>query len=90
MIITRFPDLSGMVHVSSEPISKYDLLKLVRDAFGVSVGIIPDSSVAIDRSLNSDRFRQRTGFQPPSCPEMIAEMASDPTPYRQWRSSRAS
>lgn len=88
-IITKFPDLTGMYHVSSEPISKYHLLELVRDAFGVSIDITPDSSVVIDRSLNSDRFRQRTGFQPRTWPEMIAELASDPTPYDQWRSTRA-
>lgn len=87
MAITRFSDLSGLFHVSSEPIDKYHLLQLVQEAFGVSIGISPDSSFAIDRSLNSDRFRERTGFRPPAWPEMIAEMAADPTPYARWRSA---
>lgn len=90
LILTEFPELSGVYHVSSDPISKYDLLGLVRDAFGVEVEIKPDDSVVIDRSLNSDRFRRLTGFQPPSWPVMIREMASDPTPYARWRSYAAS
>ena len=39
----------------------------------------------MDRSLDSSRFRALTGFVPPSWPDMIGEMASDATPYEQWR-----
>ena len=86
LVITTCPDLTGLFHVSSEPIDKYHLLQLVHDAYGLSIRVTPDASIAIDRSLNSDRFRQRTGFQPPAWPEMIAEMAADTTPYVHWRS----
>ncbi|HXI13981.1 MAG TPA: SDR family oxidoreductase [Thermoanaerobaculia bacterium] len=89
-VISDFTDLRGMYHVSSEPISKYDLLLLAADAFDAGIEIDPDTSVNIDRSLNSDRFRLLTQFRPQTWPEMIGEMAADPTPYEQWRVARAS
>jgi dTDP-4-dehydrorhamnose reductase len=84
-VIDNHPDLSGLYQVSSDPINKYDLLLQVRAAFGIDVQIEPDDSVRIDRSLDSTRFRQATGFQPPSWPDMIRAMTSDPTPYDSWR-----
>jgi dTDP-4-dehydrorhamnose reductase len=84
-LIDHHPDLSGLWQVSSDPIDKYELLLLAREAFGIDVQIEPDDSVRIDRSLDSTRFRQATGFQPPSWPDMIRAMASDPTQYDSWR-----
>ena len=84
-ILLGQPGLCGTVQVSSEPISKYELLVLLRDAFGVAVEIEPDETVHMDRSLDSSRFRAFTAFVPPSWPHMIAEMAADATPYEQWR-----
>ena len=84
-ILLDHPALSGTVQISSEPISKYDLLGLLREAYGIAVDIVPDETVQMDRSLDSSRFRAMTGFVPPSWPDMIGEMASDATPYEQWR-----
>ena len=56
--------------------------------FGIALDIVPDETVQMDRSLDSSRFRAMTGFVPPSWPDMIGEMASDATPYEQWRGSR--
>jgi dTDP-4-dehydrorhamnose reductase len=75
--------LNGIYQVSSDPISKYELLLLVRKAYGVSTEIIPTDTPAIDRSLDSTQFRQKLGYTPPSWPSMIEEMASDKTDY--WR-----
>ncbi len=75
MVLTAQPQLSGTVQVSSDRINKYDLLMLVRRAFGVEVEIVPDDTVRIDRSLDSTRFRGLTGYMPPSWPQMIEEMA---------------
>jgi len=84
-IIEQHPDLTGLYHVAGPWISKYDLLHIIRDAFDLDITIIPDDSVVIDRTLNGDRFAAATGFQPPSWTEMVAEVASDPTPYESWR-----
>jgi dTDP-4-dehydrorhamnose reductase len=85
MVVTKHPDLDGLWQVSSEPITKLDLLGLLRDSFRLEVELVPDSTVVIDRSLDSSRFRALTGFTPPSWPEMVEEMAADPTPYDRWR-----
>ncbi len=89
-IIDRQPDLSGLYHVSSEPISKLQLLSLLREAFQLSIEIEPCPSVSINRSLDSGRFRAATGYGPPAWPEMVQAMACDITPYEEWRRAGAS
>jgi dTDP-4-dehydrorhamnose reductase len=71
------PELTGLYHVSSDPINKYDLLQIANQAFGRKINILPNEDFFIDRSLDSTRFRQATGYQPPSWIEMIREMAKD-------------
>jgi dTDP-4-dehydrorhamnose reductase len=73
-VIMPRPDLSGLYHVASAPINKYDLLQLVAEVYGKQVEIVPDSKLVIDRSLNADRFRTATGYTPPSWPELVKLM----------------
>lgn len=68
------PHLRGLYHLSAEAISKHDLLLLVRDIYGKKVDIIPDDSLVIDRSLDSTRFREATGFAPKPWPELVQAM----------------
>lgn len=68
------PELSGLFHVSAEPIDKFSLLRLVAQTYGKQVEINPDSSVCIDRSLDSSRFRDKVGYQPKPWPELVSEM----------------
>jgi dTDP-4-dehydrorhamnose reductase len=75
MIIKEHPQLSGTVQVSSDPINKYELLLLIREAYAMRSEIVHDDKVRIDRSLDSTRFRQVTGYVPPSWRQMIGEMA---------------
>lgn len=81
-IIADHPALAGVWHVAAEPISKFDLLCLVKETYGLTVTIEPDETVVIDRSLNADRFRAATGLVPASWPVIISRMYQDPTPYR--------
>jgi dTDP-4-dehydrorhamnose reductase len=85
MIILEFPDLGGLFHVSSEKIDKCELLELIDRACGAGVRIEPDDDFVIDRSLDSSRFRQKTGFSPPSWEEMIEIMARDARIYEKIR-----
>lgn len=68
------PELHGLYHVSAEPITKLDLLRLVAEAYGKQIEIVPDEALVIDRSLNSDRFRKTVGYTPPAWPELVAAM----------------
>jgi dTDP-4-dehydrorhamnose reductase len=72
-------------HVSSQPISKFDLLKLLKKAYQIEIEIEPFEEVKIDRSLNSTKFRLETDFKPESWEEMIKKMANDPFPYSKLR-----
>ena len=67
-------DLSGLYHVSSDPISKFDLLRIVAKVYGKQIEIKPDDTVRIDRSLDSARFRSATGYVPPAWPALVAAM----------------
>lgn len=88
-IITDQPNLSGIWHVSSDAISKFDLLTLVKKTYGLAVEIEPDDDFVCDRSLDSSRFRAATGIRPPGWPEMIESMRVDPTPYDEIRTTNA-
>jgi dTDP-4-dehydrorhamnose reductase len=68
------PALSGLYHLSAEPIDKYSLLKQVAETYRKKIEIVADEAVRIDRSLDSTRFRQATGYRPPSWPELILTM----------------
>lgn len=72
------PQLSGLYHVSVDPIAKFDLLTEVARQYGKDIVIDADDSLVIDRSLNSDRFRAAAGYVPPSWPDLISTM-------HQWR-----
>lgn len=84
-LIFDHPELTGLYHVSSKPINKYELLKLIKTNFGSNIRIEPFDELRIDRSLDSTRFREDTGFRAQSWELMIERMASDPTPYNKWK-----
>lgn len=83
-LIVDHPKLNGVYHLSSEPISKFDLLNLMNEAFTADVSIEPFDDYRVDRSLDSSRFRAATSFSPPEWPEMVKQMAADPTPYDEF------
>ena len=68
------PALTGVYHVSADPINKFDLLNLVRKIYGKKVQILEDNSLKSDRSLDSSKFKMATGFSPPAWTEMIQSM----------------
>jgi dTDP-4-dehydrorhamnose reductase len=88
-LIAHHPHLSGIYHVSSAPISKYDLLCLLKQAYRVAIELEPSAEVHCDRSLISARFQAATGFVPPSWTSLVEELVADPTPYEEWRHDRA-
>jgi dTDP-4-dehydrorhamnose reductase len=80
-IIRSQPDLHGLWHVSSEPISKFDLLQIVDRIYGLGIELARDQTLVCDRSLNSARFRKRTGWQPPSWEDMVIGMHAESLSY---------
>lgn len=76
-ILTEHPDLSGLYHVASEPISKFDLLSRFARIAGLEVQIRPDDATVIDRSLNGARFAGRTGYRVPDWDHMLTELSAE-------------
>jgi dTDP-4-dehydrorhamnose reductase len=66
--------LHGLYHVSAEAINKHDLLALVARIYGKRITLIPDDKLVIDRSLDSTRFRQETGYSPAGWPDLVRAM----------------
>lgn len=68
------PELHGVHHVSADPINKFDLLTLISNVYEKNFDIATDDNFIIDRSLDSTRFREATGYQPPPWPELVRRM----------------
>jgi len=69
--------LSGLWHVSAEPIDKFTLLLRLAEHLGWDVDLTPSDDPAIDRSLDSSLFRKRTGWTPPEWDSMLAALAAE-------------
>ena len=67
-------NLSGLFHVSGNSISKYDLLKIIAEIYNKSIDICLDRSITIDRSLNSTKFNEVTGYKIKPWPILIKSM----------------
>jgi dTDP-4-dehydrorhamnose reductase len=70
-------ELSGLYHVSSEPISKLELLRYIADRYNKEIEINSFDDFHINRSLDSTRFRASTGYVPPIWSELVDRMHQD-------------
>ena len=84
-IVKNHGELSGLYHISSPPISKYDLLCLINETLSLGVQIEPDEIFACDRSLDSSRLCKMLNYTPPTWPKMITDIAGEIGQYEQWR-----
>ena len=67
-------NLTGLYHVSSVPISKFDLLNILKEIYKKDININPFSDFVLDRSMNSDKFKIATGYVAPSWNQLIENM----------------
>ncbi len=86
-LIENHPNLSGLYQVTSNTISKFDLLCLLRAAYSLDIEIAPDDEFHCDRSMAGEKFAGATGYVCPPWPELLAQLSGDPTPYEEWRVS---
>ena len=85
-LISEHPTLNGLYQVTSPYISKHELLCRLRDAYHVDVEILPYEGEVSDRSMIGEKFIRATGYRYPTWPELIDQLANDPTLYEKWRS----
>ena len=74
MYILPNRQINGIIHLSAEPISKYDLLEIIAKQYNKLIKIEPNKEVKIDRSLNSEYFKKLTGYKSESWPLLINSM----------------
>jgi dTDP-4-dehydrorhamnose reductase len=84
-LIEKHTALSGLYQVTAPAISKFQLLGLLRDAYGLDVEITPDPELFCDRSMKGDKFATATACIAPPWPELVAELANDDTQYSKWK-----
>lgn len=66
--------IEGIYHVSSSPISKYALLELIAKRYRKNIEIERYEGIRLNRSLDSTKFRNDTGYLPPSWEKMVDDM----------------
>ena len=64
----------GTFHISSKPISKYDLLKMISKIYKKNILITPNYNIKCNRALNSNKFRKVTGYDRKNWKEMLVEL----------------
>lgn len=69
--------LSGLYHLSVDPIDKYSLISKISEVYCKDIEIEKFDDFVIDRSLNSAKFREETGFVPPTWDDLIEFMHED-------------
>lgn len=69
--IFPFKNLSGLYHISTNSINKFDLLSRLGVFYKKDIDIIPNNHIVIDRSLNSDKFKNTTGYISPTWEQLI-------------------
>lgn len=76
-LLVQKEKLSGLYQVSSQPISKYDLLKQINYAFELNMRIVEDATYASQKILISDKLKRKIGFVCPGWFEMVDELTKD-------------
>lgn len=76
-IMVNHPGVTGIYNISSDPISKFDLLMLIKEKMHLDVEIVPDEAVRCNRSLDSTKFRKEFSYTPPTWEVMVDELAKN-------------
>jgi dTDP-4-dehydrorhamnose reductase len=80
-IMDQFPLIRGIHQISSEAISKYDLLCKLNVSLDLQLKISADSTLVCDRTLDGSEFAHQTGIRIPTWDEMLNEFAADQAFY---------
>lgn len=81
-VLKKYQDLKGLYQISSGLISKYDLLKMINNEFGLNKEILEEAHTESSKILLSNEYQQVTGFKPAPWIEMIKELNEDSSLYK--------
>jgi dTDP-4-dehydrorhamnose reductase len=66
--------VSGLYHLASAPINKFDLLTLIAKVYKKNIKIVPNDSLKINRSLDASRLNSLVAYTPPAWDVLIGKM----------------
>ena len=81
-ILNKNLNLSGIYNISSTPISKFDLLVKLSNAFNLNVDIKQNKNNKSNKVLISEKFTEITGIYPPNWDDLISEFKEDCEKYK--------
>ena len=85
-IMLKEPAISGLYHLASAPINKFDLLQTCIEQFKWhDINLIADDSFSIDRSLNGKKLDAIMGWRTPTWTAMIDDLYQDWSWYEKSR-----
>ena len=77
-IINDHIKLNGLFQLSTDiPISKYDLICLIRDCFDLNIEIIPENNKYHCPTLDNSKLKNKMNFEIPSWKEMLVELKNN-------------
>ena len=76
-ILKDFPTLNGIYNISSQPISKLELISKINELFRLNIDIEKDTLISSNKSLNSDKFFSETKFDKPKWDSMLLDLYND-------------
>ena len=71
-----------IINISSNYISKYELIKIICTTYKKEIIIKPNNFIKIDRTLDCKKFKLKTGYSPSSWKNMIKETFENYNLYR--------
>ncbi|MEZ5967150.1 MAG: SDR family oxidoreductase [Planctomycetota bacterium] len=83
-LVEEHPRLTGLYHVASAPISKFELLDRLGRALELDVTLAADDRVQCDRSLDASRLLRDAGWRAPTWQQMLSELVLDASTYDAW------
>jgi dTDP-4-dehydrorhamnose reductase len=86
-LVAHHPEVRGLYHLSSDPISKYELLRIIKEALNLDITIAEYTGFYTDRSLNSDKMRTILSYKTPTWKTMVHRLALENEQYENWRRS---
>ena len=81
-ILKKNLNLSGIYNISSTPISKFDLLVKLSNAFNLNVDVKQNINNKSNKVLISEKFTEITGVYPPNWDDLISEFKEDCEKYK--------
>ena len=81
LIISKYQNLSGIINISSKPISKYELLLKLTNAFQLNIKINPNYLIKSNKVLIQKKFTEITGINSPNWDELITKFKEDCDKY---------